>query len=140
MKRALLDTGPLVALLDRSDGAHARVVDWLPDRPWQLVTTGAVITEAMFFLQDYSMGPDRLTEFLARSATEIFDAFTPEGLEACSRLMATYADTPMDFADATLVTAATALKLPEILTLDERGFRTFRFAHRRSFHLLLQDS
>jgi hypothetical protein len=45
----------------------------------------------------------------------------------------------MDFADATLVLAASLLKVPDILTLDERGFRTYRFARNQAFRLFLQD-
>jgi len=139
MKPVLLDTGPLVALLDRGDAAHAFVVDALPDKPLKLVTTGAVITEAMFFLQDLPNGPDCVVRFLEESGADIFDAFAPPALEACSRLIATYVDTPMDFADSTLVATASALNTPNILTLDVRGFRTYSFAHRRHFRMLLQD-
>lgn len=45
----------------------------------------------------------------------------------------------MDFADATLSLLAERLATPSILTLDERGFRTFRFAGKRHFRLVLQD-
>jgi predicted nucleic acid-binding protein len=139
MNRLLLDTGPLVALLDRSDAAHALVTERLPETPVTLVTTGAVITECMFFLQDLPNGPEQLAAFLNAPCVERVDVFAPAALDICSRLMRRYADTPMDFADATLVFAATVLKLPGILTLDERGFRTYRFARNRAFRLFLQD-
>lgn len=45
----------------------------------------------------------------------------------------------MDFADATLVLLAERLGTRGILTLDERGFRTFRFAGKKHFRLVLQD-
>jgi predicted nucleic acid-binding protein len=35
-----------------------------------------------------------------------------------------YSDTPMDYADATLVLLAEALEVHEVLTLDRRGFST----------------
>lgn len=139
MKRLLLDTGPLVALLDRADPAHAFVGERLPQTPVTLVTTCAVMTECMFFLQDLPQGPEQLATFMGAPCVERLDVFAPPGLDACSRLMRSYADTPMDFADATLVLAATLLKLPDILTLDERGFRTYRFSRNRSFRLFLQD-
>ncbi|MFZ4777380.1 MAG: hypothetical protein ACOYM3_18585 [Terrimicrobiaceae bacterium] len=53
--------------------------------------------------------------------------------------MARYTDTPMDFADATLVLTAGAWGCGDILTLDERGFRTFRFNRSKPFRLLLQE-
>jgi predicted nucleic acid-binding protein len=139
MKRLLLDTGPLVALLDRGDEAHAFTRERLPQKPVRLVTTGAVITECMFFLQDLQDGPKRLAEFLSAPCVERVDVFAPTSLRACGQLMEKYSDTPMDFADATLVLAASLLKLPDILTLDERGFRTYRFDQNRAFRLSLQE-
>lgn len=50
-----------------------------------------------------------------------------------------YADTPMDFADATLVVLAGELETKQVLTLDERGFRTYRYGRNAAFHLVLQD-
>ena len=138
MKRLLLDTGPLVALLDRDDPAHAFTRDRLPKTPATLLTTGAVITECMFFLQDLPDGPHRLAEFLSAPCVGRVDVFAPTSLKACSELLRKYSDTPMDFADATLVLAATLLRLPDILTLDERGFRTYRYDLKRPFRLFLQ--
>jgi len=43
----ILDTGPLVAYLDASEKQHARVVARLDAFTGQLLTTTAVITEAM---------------------------------------------------------------------------------------------
>lgn len=56
-----------------------------------------------------------------------------------AEFMARYTDTPMDFADATLVLTAGAWVCGDILTLDERGFRTFRFNRSKPFRLLLQE-
>jgi uncharacterized protein len=136
----LLDTGPIVAYLDRSDAAHDFVAPRLDCLRSGLVTTGAVVTEAMFLLQDVPEGSEALVAFLVRSGAAVFDAFSIPALNESARLMAKYADTPMDFADATLVVAAQHLDSGDILTLDERGFRTYRFSRRKSFHLALQDS
>jgi predicted nucleic acid-binding protein len=84
-------------------------------------------------------GPAQLASFIESSALEVHDIFDREALEAAVALIARYADTPMDFADATLVVLAERLHCPEILTLDERGFRTFRYGKKRRFHLVLQD-
>ena len=53
--------------------------------------------------------------------------------------MQKYADTPMDFADATLVLLAEALDLRDVLTLDRRGFSTYRTRRRRSLGLVLDS-
>jgi predicted nucleic acid-binding protein len=53
--------------------------------------------------------------------------------------MAAYADAPMDFADATLVLATDFFGIGDIVTLDQRGFRTFRYGRNKPFRLLLQE-
>ena len=44
-----------------------------------------------------------------------------------------YRDVPMDYADATLVVVADALKLGTVLTTDRRGFRAYRRATGAAF-------
>jgi predicted nucleic acid-binding protein len=46
--------------------------------------------------------------------------------------MRKYSDTPMDFADAALVLLAEAIGILDILTLDRRGFSTYRTAKGKS--------
>jgi predicted nucleic acid-binding protein len=70
---------------------------------------------------------------------EIWEGFNIEALRSGQRLMATYADAPMDFADATLVLAAEHYGISDIATLDQRGFRTFRYGRNKPFRLLLQE-
>jgi uncharacterized protein len=139
MKPALLDTGPLVALLDRRDSDHQWVAPRFGKVVGRLVTTGAVVTEATFFLQNARDGIARLFELLENPKIEIRDSFQPVGLRAAVDLMNRYADTPMDFADATLVVLAEKLETDRVLTLDERGFRTYRHGENRAFRLVLQD-
>ena len=140
MTTCLLDTGPLVALLDRSEPDHNLVRSFMTRlRAQRLISTGAVITEAFYFLSDVQSGPASLASFLDASATEIRDAFNPEGIAAAVRLMSKYADVPMDFPDATLVWIAERTGTDNILTLDRRGFSSFRFGKNRRFKLLLDS-
>jgi uncharacterized protein len=138
LMNVLLDTGPLVALLDRSEPDHDRVQSFMGRlRGSRLVTTGAVITEVFYFLSDVRGGPANLSVFLDASATEVRDAFNAEALAAAVRLMSKYADVPMDFPDATLVWIAELSGTETILTLDRRGFSSYRFGKNRRFRLLL---
>ncbi|MBI3541093.1 MAG: hypothetical protein HY073_03015 [Deltaproteobacteria bacterium] len=50
-------------------------------------------------------------------------------------LMEKYKDTPMDYADATLVVLAEELQTGKIFTLDRRGFTTYRWGHHHSFEI-----
>lgn len=138
MNACLLDTGPLVALLDRSEPDHNLVRSFMAHfRGARLITTGAVITEAFYFLSDVQNGSASLASFLDASASEVRDVFGPEALAAAVRLMTKYADTPMDFPDSTLVWIAEQIGTDNILTLDRRGFSSFRFGKNRRFKLLL---
>ena len=135
----LVDTGPLVALFNRKDPAHELVrAGWAP-LIGRFATTGAVITETLHFLQPIAGGAEALAGFLRKGLLLIDDAFAQARIDAAVGLMARYHDIPMDFADATLVLLAERLGTSSILTLDERGFRTFRFAAKRHFQLTLQD-
>ena len=136
VRKALLDTGPLVAYLDRSDAEHEKVATALDPFTGTLYTTSAVITEAMYLLKDAGSGPRRLVEFVQSVGVQIFDCTQPKQLFSAVRLIEKYADTPMDFADATLVLLAEEVKTQQVFTLDRRGFRTFRTAAGKSFEVL----
>jgi predicted nucleic acid-binding protein len=60
-------------------------------------------------------------------------ALEPAGHAHAVRLMTRYHDVPMDYADATLVVVADALKLDTVLTADRRGFRAYRRANGTAF-------
>ena len=137
MNSWLIDTGPLVGYLDRDDPSHAEVVACLDRFTGQIVTTSAVITEAMHFVSEVRSGPRSLSEFVAATGLEVYDLSRPPELHEAVSLMEKYADTPMDFADATLVLLGEGLEVHDILTLDRRGFTVFRTRGRKAFRLVL---
>ena len=139
MKNWLVDTSALVALLDEGDPAHDEVAEAFATVRGGLLTTGPIITEAFHLLRYAASGGERLVEFLDATGATIVDVFGLDDLRAMTRLMEKYADRPMDFADASLVFVAEARGDEGVLTLDERGFRTYRFRGNRRFHLLVQD-
>jgi len=137
VKAWLLDAGPLVAYLDSTDPHHGPCADTLEAFDGQVHTTSAVIVETMHFLRHDPDGPKALVKLLARSRTQVHGCTELAQLESAAQLMRKYADVPMDFADATLVLLAQELDVADILTLDRRGFSTFRFGGHQRFQLLL---
>jgi predicted nucleic acid-binding protein len=137
MRTWLVDTGPLVAYLDARDPSHVAVAARLDGFTGGLATTSAVITEAMHFISTTRGGPRLLADLLRASGIGVFDLCQPTELDAAVALMEKYADTPMDFADATLVLLAEALGQSEIVTLDRRGFSVFRTRRGRPFRRVL---
>ena len=140
MKTWLVDTGPVVAYLDAADPAHADVAARWDSFRGQLVTTSAVITEAMHFVSASPSGARHLADLVAASGMDVYDLSRPPELHEVVSLMEKYDDTPMDFADATLVLLAEALQVRDVLTLDRRGFSTYRTTKRHAFRLVLDLS
>ena len=137
VKTWIVDTGPLVAYLDASDPAHTKVAPRWDDFRGRLVTTSAVITETMHFVAASPRGPRQLAELVAASGMEVYDLTRPPELQEAAALMEKFADTPMDFADATLVLLAEALGIDDIFTLDHRGFSIYRTRDGRSLQSVL---
>ena len=125
MPAVLVDTGPLVALLDRSDPDHVACQETLSSLSDSMVTVWPVITEAMYMLRAYWRAQEALWEMIETGAVEIL----PLGIDDVPRmqqLMRKYRDLPMDLADAALVRAAERERLRRIFTLDRRDFQIYR--------------
>jgi predicted nucleic acid-binding protein len=137
VKHWLVDTGPFVAYLDGGDPKHDRVSACIDGFAGRFVTTGAVVTEVMYFLADVPDGPGTFAELLVSADVRIAESFHVSQIRAAAARMKTYTDTPMDFADATLVAAAEEHGMFDILTLDRRGFSTYRSSKGRGFRLVL---
>jgi predicted nucleic acid-binding protein len=120
----LLDTGPLVAFLDRRDEHHDWAVSrWGDIRP-PLLTSESVISEACFLLRAFAGGREGVFELLLRGAVAIGFRLD-EDLKSTARLMARYANVPMSVADASLVRMAERLPESAVLTVDA-DFRVYR--------------
>jgi hypothetical protein len=126
VKSLLLDTGPLIAYLNSRDQHHDEAAERIDSFSGEFHTTGAVITEAMHMVSHARDGPALLAEFVTASRTRVHDFAQPAQLRAAATLMAKYADTPMDYADATLVLLAERIGVLDVLTLDRRGFSAYR--------------
>lgn len=133
--KALLDTGPLVAVLHRDDRHHQRCLEAFESFRGVFLTTEAVLTEAMYLLSRISGGEQACLEFFIRGGAVIVPS-TRETLRRCQILMSRYADIPMDFADATLVALAEEAEVHEVFTLDRRGFGVYRIGKRGTLRLL----
>jgi predicted nucleic acid-binding protein len=132
----LIDTGPLVAYLDSADTEHESVAAVMDNFAGMLYTSSAVITESMHLVKDNADGPRRLAEFVDAVGLQVFECTQPQQLLAAVSLIEKYSDTPMDFADATLVLLSDEIGTNQVLTLDRRGFRTFRTRKGKRFELL----
>ena len=125
MPNVLVDAGPLVAIIDRTDSYHRRCAAALDTIRDTLVTVWPAFTEAMHLL--------RYDPKDQRSLWDMIDAgglmFAELELEDCPRmreLMWQYRDLPMDLADAALVRVAEREGLRRIFTVDRHDFEIYR--------------
>lgn len=132
--KALLDTGPLVAYLHRNERDHERCRDLLKAFRGVLITTEAVVTETTHLLDGIPNGSRACLDFFLHHGAEISPS-TRNRLERCFHLMGRYADTPMDYADATLVALAEETGIRDVFTLDRRGFATYRANGKEAFRI-----
>ena len=127
----VVDTGPLVALLDPSDRARDRCrlqLDRL-DRA-DLVTTEAVVTEVEYLL-DFSVQAQAAFMLILASGRPRVEPMTGTDRPRLGELMVRYADLPIDYADATLIVLAERLAASRVFTLDRRDFNVYRVGRRR---------
>lgn len=131
----MLDTGPLVALLNRRDRYHRWTTEQWADLELPVLTCEAVLTEACFLLRKSPEGPKAALELVGRGVLKV--AYDVEAdVEALTRLMTRYADVPMSLADACLVRVIERQPAAAVLTLDS-DFRVYRSHGRRVIPALM---
>lgn len=135
MRAVLVDAGPLIALLDRSDDRHAAVTKALEAIRDPLVSVWPVIVEAMYLMSFSWPAQKALWEILETRAVRLLPLDEAD-LPRMKQLMEKYLDLPMDLADAALVRVAEREGLRRVLTLDQRDFGVYRLPRRGRFTLL----
>ena len=136
MRAVLLDTGPIVALLDSSEASHRACANAVADLNAALVTTEAVIAESCYLLRRVANAADAVLENVASG---VFRLPLPlsESAHDVRRIMRKYRDRNIDLADACLIHLAEQFHTGEILTLD-RDFHVYRWGKNNSFENLIR--
>jgi predicted nucleic acid-binding protein len=135
MKRVLVDTGPIVAILSRRDQHHSVCVQALREMPGPLFTCWPVITEAAWLLRRDSSAIQKLLNSLESGFLELLP-LTTEDAKPIASIIKKYRDVRIQLADAALVHLAGRDSLDTIFTLDQRDFSVFRLPKGRAFRLL----
>lgn len=122
---AILDTGPWVALIDRSESKHGICVQWLKNYSGKLYSTEAVLTEVLYLLNFSVKAQTAAIDFVLKLVVEIIPA-SVESLKKAKNLIKKYSDLPMDYADATIVCLAMDTGIHDIITFDQKDFNIYR--------------
>lgn len=132
---ALIDTGAILAIMDRNDGWHAPCVHAYNNTRLPLLTSEAVLTEVFHLARRNFLDARGVWRLLRSGAIQLSPIANGE-LPQIQALMQDYADRPMDFADATLVHLAARERISMILTVDHDDFETYRLSGRKKFTIL----
>lgn len=135
MRRVLVDTGPIVAILSRRDQYHRTCVDALREMPGPLFTCWPVITEAAWLVRRDANSVQKLLDSIANGLFELL-SLTADDAKPIGSIMKKYRDIRIQLADAALVHLATRDGLDTIFTLDQRDFSVFRLPRGKAFRVL----
>lgn len=125
MAAILVDSGPLVAVIDRSDRHHETCKATLQSLTDPLRSAWPVVTEATYLLAFSWRGQEGLWDLLTSQALALAP-LEPADAPRLRDLMHKYRDLPMDLADAALVRVAERERLRPVFTLDRRHFTLYR--------------
>lgn len=131
----IIDTGPLVSLLDATDPDHDRCTQLLQDTNEQRVVPTCVLVEVEYLLRPW---PDAFSALLSDFATGGFELLELplQWVLRAGELLERYRDLHLGLVDASVVAATEMLDEPKLATLDRRHFAVIRPAHTAALTLL----
>ena len=124
MNSVLIDTGPLVAFLNRRERFHAWAAEVLDAIEPPIFTCDPVLSEACFLLQNVSGGQDAVLALVSRGIVRS-DFRVASEIDSLRVLMKKFSDVPMSLADACLVRMTELDQQSVVLTLDS-DLRVYR--------------
>ena len=124
-KAILIDTGQIVAVLDKRDQHHALCSAIAERMPEVVYTCWPVVAEACYLLRHRLEYVERLIEMIDVGYYEILD-IPVEEITQVGGLISKYRDQQIDLADACLVHLAERENISTVFTVDHRHFQLFR--------------
>jgi predicted nucleic acid-binding protein len=136
--RALVDTGFLVALVDRKDACHAWAIAIAKGLRGPWLTCEACISESYHLLGQIAPAESLKILTMLEGGALMSQHLLPEQLAAVQAKAARYRGRPVDFADACLMTLSDAAPRLPIVTADKADFAVY-LRGRRSRHLVTPE-
>ncbi len=134
---AILDTSFLLALTNTKDRNHSRVLNTARALSDSLMLPISVLPEVCYLIAS-RLGHVAMRRFLQElvASDTILEPITLYDLERISEILGQYADSQLDFVDATIIAIAERQNISRILTLDRRDFTIIRPRHCPYFEIL----
>jgi uncharacterized protein len=136
VKPALLDTGVIVALLDRSEKFHQTCSEAVRSLEAPLITCEAVIAESCYLLRNLPGAPEAVIENVVAGIFQLPFQLSREAA-AVKQVLRKFRDHGIDLADACLIRLAGEFETADILTLD-KDFQIYRWGKNKPFRILLE--
>ena len=123
-KRVIVDTGPLVAFLNKNDSYHEWAKTQFSIITPPFISCESVISEACFLLRHFSNGARNILELIERELIVLPINLQIES-KSIKRLLEKYNNIPMSLADACLVRLSEQISESVICTIDS-DFKIYR--------------
>jgi predicted nucleic acid-binding protein len=136
MQKTIIDSGPLIALFDKSDKYHQELLTFLQSYKGELITSWAVITEVSHMLDFNLKVQIDFLKWIELGGIQLYDISQNE-LKNIRVMMEKYLDIPMDLADATLMYIASKENIKDIVSIDS-DFDIYRTLKKQSLNNLLR--
>jgi predicted nucleic acid-binding protein len=134
-RRAVVDAGPLVAVVRDREEAHARCVTAITKLRSPLVTCWPVITEVAWLLRR-EPGAMRVIDRLVSTGTVRLVELDAQALSWTVQFMERYATIGAQLADAALMFIAERENIETVFTLDRRDFTVYRTSTGRALTIV----
>lgn len=130
------DTGFVVALLNQADASHLNVAAVYAQHLQRFLPQTVLAEVAYLVGRNGATGA--VVSFLRGLPASRFrlEPLTDQDLMRVAEILDEYADSRIDFVDATVMAVAERYGIKRILTLDRRYFMLFRPRHCQSFEIL----
>ena len=137
----LLDTSGLLAAIDESQRHHAEAARVLREATGPLSLSPFVLAELDYLIAT-RVSTSAARALLEQVSASVFrlECLDSQDIEAANAVLDRFSDQELGIADASLVVLADRYDTRDVLTLDERHFRTLRDAKGRSFRILPADA
>lgn len=133
-EKILVDSGPLVAVLNATDEHHDWAMEAFGALEPPLFTCEGVLSECQFLLEDRGGNPIIVLEWVQQGILKL-DFSAGKEIGRLLSLQRSYRNLPMDFADACLVRMTEMHAHSRVLTTDAH-FRIYRRNGRQQIPLL----
>jgi predicted nucleic acid-binding protein len=136
VQKTIIDSGPLIALFDRSDKFHFVIIDFLKSFSGELLTSWSVITEVSYMLDFNLQVQVDFLKWCELGGVRIYD-ISQEEILSIRLMMEKYSDVPMDLADATLMYIENKENIKNIVSIDS-DFDIYRTLKKQNLNNLLR--